>query len=406
MAFVLDTSYGVVGDGIADDTSAMQSAASNGNMVVCQFSHYYLSANITGNFFFTGPVTFTGPGILYNEGFQQPKSHKFFASSGATVNRFNDRVFIGGATDADGNYPQVANDWLSTFYIANGYPTGYTAVGQLMVENSDHPAAGEAIVGAAHSLHFTSPDTSPIGVTAVGVNDNTTLATSAWGIYAEGHHVSPTAASTFACELGIRSTIAAGAANPYFLGATGALQIEAGCGVTAEGQHDATVYIQMANGTTRAQTGINFMADSLTGCDGVTGTAVAIAMAKGHLLQWYASNGIPTGNIRCQGTTASNSVQVHITDGLFEIQSASNGGLQHAFNVNDSNVNYLNFYGSTAGSAVAIAAGGTDANIDLKLAPKGSGCVWLGAYTAGSTAASGYILVKDSNGNTRKLLCA
>lgn len=69
-----------------------------------------------------------------------------------------------------------------------------------------------------------------------------------------------------------------------------------------------------------------------------------------------------------------------------------------------SSVNRFDVLGAIAGQAPIISAGGTDTNIDIRLAPKGTGSVWLGGWTSNADAAvNGYITVKDSSGNVRKL---
>lgn len=55
-------------------------------------------------------------------------------------------------------------------------------------------------------------------------------------------------------------------------------------------------------------------------------------------------------------------------------------------------------------SAPIISANGAADDIDIRLAPKGNGVVWLGKYTAGVKASTGTILVKDINGNIREVL--
>jgi len=70
-----------------------------------------------------------------------------------------------------------------------------------------------------------------------------------------------------------------------------------------------------------------------------------------------------------------------------------------------SGVNKVNATGSTTGNAVTVGAGGSDADIDLALSPKGAGNLKFGTYTAGAAADStGYITVKDAAGNVRKLM--
>ena len=58
----------------------------------------------------------------------------------------------------------------------------------------------------------------------------------------------------------------------------------------------------------------------------------------------------------------------------------------------------------SAATAPVVSANGAAADIDIRLAPKGTGLVWLTGYTAGAPAATGYINFKDASGVTRKLL--
>jgi hypothetical protein len=67
-------------------------------------------------------------------------------------------------------------------------------------------------------------------------------------------------------------------------------------------------------------------------------------------------------------------------------------------------VNYLQVTGGATGAAATLSAQGSDSNIDLTLAPKGTGNVRFGTLTANADAPiTGYILIKDSGGTTRKL---
>jgi len=68
-------------------------------------------------------------------------------------------------------------------------------------------------------------------------------------------------------------------------------------------------------------------------------------------------------------------------------------------------VNYLVSTPSVTTGPVSLGAVGSDANIDLLLTPKGTGNVRFGTHTAGSdTTSNGYIVVKDTAGNTHKLM--
>jgi hypothetical protein len=67
-------------------------------------------------------------------------------------------------------------------------------------------------------------------------------------------------------------------------------------------------------------------------------------------------------------------------------------------------VNWVGVRGSLTGEHVLVTAAGTDANIDLKLVSKGTGKLSFGAWVGNAdTAITGYITIKDSAGNIRKL---
>lgn len=69
-----------------------------------------------------------------------------------------------------------------------------------------------------------------------------------------------------------------------------------------------------------------------------------------------------------------------------------------------SSVNRVRAVASATGSPVQLQAEGSDANIDLLLAPAGAGYVRIGTHTASADAAiTGFIIIKDAAGNLRKL---
>lgn len=66
-------------------------------------------------------------------------------------------------------------------------------------------------------------------------------------------------------------------------------------------------------------------------------------------------------------------------------------------------VNFITMNGAGSASSPVLSTEGPGTDIDLIIDPKGNGRVWLGPYTAGSSSVAGYITVKDSAGYTRKL---
>jgi hypothetical protein len=116
------------------------------------------------------------------------------------------------------------------------------------------------------------------------------------------------------------------------------------------------------------------------------------------------------------GVTGGNpvlSVQGSDTNVNMEIRSKGTGVLGLYTNTSNlqflvshiaSSVNYLQAAGGATGVAATLSAQGSDTNIDLALAPKGTGNVRFGTLTANADApVTGYILIKDSGGTTRKL---
>lgn len=67
-------------------------------------------------------------------------------------------------------------------------------------------------------------------------------------------------------------------------------------------------------------------------------------------------------------------------------------------------VNYFDAVGSAAASPVELQAVGTDTDIDLALAPKGTGVLRFGSHSSiASETVTGYVTIKDAGGTLRKL---
>jgi len=67
-------------------------------------------------------------------------------------------------------------------------------------------------------------------------------------------------------------------------------------------------------------------------------------------------------------------------------------------------VNYIQVDPALTTAAPTLSAQGSDANINLKLTPKGTGVLQFGTYTAGILAQTGYITITDAGGTSRRLL--
>lgn len=411
--------------------------------------------------------------------FAQPSSGQFFAQNGAVINRFNDRLFLGGAALNDGRFPGNQADWFTAWQSVELNEPINSMSGTLAVLTGPNSSDAAAILAAAQSANFTAAGSACIGIETFVVNNHTSLPTQAWGHYIEAHHETSAAGVTYGMEIDVRTRTLGSTPDPYTQGAIVGLQLAAGAGtqgaaftgvisgntltvsnyqadqnyeiaigtnifgagvtsgtvVTAFGtgtggngtytvSHSQTVAseymvaspnfdvscaIQIENNPNRFAAGIVFGNTSLIGADGTGGgkKATAIALAAGHQIQWYSSAGIVSGSIASTNPSNTNAVQLVFTNLGLQIAQIASGSPAIAYFVPTANgVNYLSFGNNQTGGAPYIGAFGTDTNVDLALLTQGSGVLKFGTYTAAAPAATGYITIKDSSGNTRKLLCA
>jgi hypothetical protein len=140
-----------------------------------------------------------------------------------------------------------------------------------------------------------------------------------------------------------------------------------------------------------------------------TASAVNYVQVTGHVTGASAS---ALGGVLFTGSDTNVNGAI-TTKGVGYIAFAGGGSTStQAFRVVTTNAastgNLIAVQGAAAGSSPSIqaisGAGGSDANIDLTLTPKGTGNVRFGTFTADMTlVVQGYIEVKDSGGTIRKL---
>jgi len=168
--------------------------------------------------------------------------------------------------------------------------------------------------------------------------------------------------------------------------------------LVSKGNANASAYLG-ANGSGSVRFTTN--GDSITEQMRVAHTASAV--------NYVQVTGAATGStpiISVQGSDAAITGAIQTKGGgSFSFYSQANlTGRQVRIDGSANAVNYLDFYGSVAGSAPSVRVGGSDTNIDLTLTPKGTGNVRFGTYTADMTlVVQGYITIKDSGGTVRKL---
>jgi hypothetical protein len=314
--------------------------------------------------------------------------------------RMRDRVFVGEAAGATGNRTGTQTAWPSqSFYGPNW-----------IVRDSQLVATAETGLIAVSGLSRTSDQdtsggnpTESIGGAFYAEADRDS--SFAWGTYIEVVRRNDTSQG-YCIELDAKNIGASVSPNAYTLGVTvHGIWAAAGGDGTYGGvpTNPSGAAIVIVPNDSTWNTGIVFSATSLTGTDGVTGTANAVEMAKGHQLVWREAGGLIGALVRSDVSVATQRSQVLFGNNVMQVL---NFGSKRTFQIEhvSSGVNFLNAKGSVTGTGVSLEAGGDDTNIDIKLTPKGSGVVNFGTHSAiGAESVTGYITIKDSNGVTRKL---
>ena len=205
---------------------------------------------------------------------------EIFADAGGLINRMNDRLFVGKDTmtnDGTGS----GTDWLTS--VTWPYSTGgqITALGGLI-----------GVVGASRTSGNPNPLAySNIGTAGICYNDRS-VPQGCWGGYFEAiRKTGNSTPFTHGAEIDViefNSTGSGNAITPYAwpaAGLTTALWIASGGG--HDGAFPASLGLGISTNKTPFRTGLAFLANSIAGDDGAAGTGEAIAMAKGHEIDWY-----------------------------------------------------------------------------------------------------------------------
>jgi hypothetical protein len=263
------------------------------------------------------------------------------------------------------------------------------------------------ILGASRSSDQASGGpTESIGV--IGLTENDKSGGLGWALYGEAIHQSGASAS-YGLELAVKNRGSNLTRTPYTPTTWGAIGIwlagggDASYGGSPANPSNAAVAIG-ANGAPW-NVGIVFDADGLSGNDGTTGSATAIAMPKGDAIAWYAPSGTQAATIGSSIDDATKGAALLFAND--EVWSLVRGSL--AFKVENANTsgapaNYLRAIAQASGSPPALRVDGSDTDIDLKLVTKGNGVLRVGSYqTITTETLCGFITIKDSGGTARKL---
>ena len=376
----------------------------------------------------------------------------------ARIWRLRDRLFINDGAAFTGNRYGTQSGFV---------PTGVEGASwaprdSMLFVASD--SGNLAVTGftSNENLDLANP-TATIGVSGFAIGNNASR--SCWALYADVQFEAGNYG--YGLEIALKNKEGVDRTSTPYFATTGTygIWLPAGGDSTYGGSptHPNNTAFAIGSNSSTWNKGIVFFADGLTGTDGVTGTATAIEMGKGHQLVWRNSNGVAL-IIRSDSSVGANEISLLSDSGSFKIAgyqeatiaefihansavnsfrftSASAGNLltmraqgtdtnigmqfrvkgtqsvrfqsqdsatNEEFRIGGANsapVNFLRAYGTNSGSGLAVLdALGTDTDISIRITPKGTGTVSFGTWTSNADAAvNGYVTITDSSGTTRKL---
>lgn len=370
------TSYGAVGDGTTNATAAFTAAEATGRTVFIPEGDFSTPSSITtttGAWFFDPQAKLTD---FFNVNLiRGPFIDKM---NGTNIWRFPDRVFAGAAAEYDGATATGRWSWVGTdanaqaTYIERGATLlGYSAHGGTGVAGASklsdqytaygysvwttgqsvsigakrgykqrlYTATTAGTCGATPPTHTTGTASdgtvtwqhdaptylTPLGIASFVVSDALD-GTGAWGAYVEVVRASG-ANGAWVAEFVAKNKGTNVSATPYTnpAGALYGLFLNGGGdpsygGVATNPSAAGLVFSGLTPGVVW-NTGILFKQTSITGADGTGGANVgtAVALARGHKLDWYNSSGIGA-SIWGDVSDTAKYVQLVMTDDLFAVK--------------------------------------------------------------------------------------
>jgi hypothetical protein len=379
--------FGAVGDGVTNDTAAFNAASAANKQVFVPAGTYLLSSNITNvcTWVMHAAASVTG-GTLTPVG---------SAYSGCRVVALSDSSALYNKGTKIGS----SSVWTKTVFGALEDTSDLAVVSR---------TGTYAFVSSTRSSDYTTATVgsqATIGITGFANNDLTSPLVQVYGGYYEVQRQSScgTAQGIEIDTVNYGSNISGNPYNQLPIGATNALWLASGASKTTI---SSTLGLGFAKNGATFNTGLSFGSDSITGSNGVTGTGIAIAMAKGHQIAWYSADAAIVGTVFSSapsGTTPQSlefsSSGTNIAAGsALTIKLGATGPFLAITNPTSSNFTVNNASGGSIGFATSgtIAASisntaiypGADATLSLGI----STLRWTAVYSVKYT-------VKDGTGN-------
>jgi hypothetical protein len=323
---------------------------------------------------------------------------KQYVSEGVKITRIPDRLFVGNAATsyAGGPSPDAGTSWLGSASEGPHY----------LLSNATFIAMPETrrygIIGAAKT-DLPLGGGSAIGMGSIIINDATGAdAVPGWGYIVEAQHETVDS-TTWGIEVAIKN--ASGGVttvNPFSTTGTNktyGIQLSGGgdnaFGPAATNPCTAGVVFSTNNGM-GFNSGIVFFSGSVP-------TNNAIELPYNYRMAWYDSMGGQSAIISSTNNTPSTQMRFNIGPNNFNFMNNA-GKTVFYISTSATAVNRVQITAGDTGVHPQITVEGDDANLDIRLIPKGTGAIRFGSWISNAdTAITGYITIKDSVGTTRKL---
>lgn len=303
------------------------------------------------------------------------------------------RVLLGASVEHDGSLGGGPDaDWFSA---GTGVAAGLAWVNYAASVALTVPTGKVGFAAASRAsdvpVGYGSTQTS-IPVVGIAIMDRTGSGPPYWtsyGAYFEARIEAASAAIGTAIGIEIDAVnfgSAAGISTPWrmqTLGGSTALWLASGGDPDNHGRSVAPAQLALGivdNGET-FESGIVFGRNAIEGTDGLSGFGAAINLATRHILGWYGAgggNGERLNYITSTSTSVGHSIQFQ--DGATLFVSAG-GKIDLAVGNVASSVNGIGLKPAIAGVSPEIETFGDDANVPLKIKPKGGGNVEIYADT-------------------------
>jgi hypothetical protein len=336
------------------------------------------------------------------ETFNQIKTGAFFKENGARINRINDRLFVGkSATTYDGKQEPSVKSWVGTPSVG---------IFEYLESNATFGAYAEQS-GIGMFSAGRSSDTAGLGLeVSIGMatfvhNDLVNGLGGVWNFYGTALREAGTKGSTINFETDVANM---GATVPVFpaamfpQGLTAGLWIASG-GEATNNQAVGTASVGLAlisndaglhGPRAKFDKGIVIHSEAIQGCDGVNGSGVALAMARGHQVMVFNNSNQVMSEIVTTNNTVGATQRLDFTDYGLTIKERSTDAVQFKVEPVANAVNFIAAKSGAGTDAPGFIANGPGANINILLQTKGSGVLQVNYGSTAATNAANFVAAR------------